>query len=235
MTTPVIIDIIVATVLFGFAIFGAKRGLFRALTGLVVVIVALVGAGMIAAAVAPQATKLVTPLLTNRLEEKVSSAMARQESETPAVQMPESDGDAFAISDLLALLGLDDDVRQSLGKTVEEKIHETGVTLATAIVESLAQSLIYGALYILSFFALTILLKLLMRAVDLVLQLPGLHGLNALGGGVIGLAEGALLLFLAIWALRRMGVSFETELFASTHLLRIFTTNTPLSLLSFLQ
>ena len=69
----------------------------------------------------------------------------------------------------------------------------------------------------------------------LVLKLPGLRLLNALGGAVIGLAEGVLLLFLAVWLCRKLGVSFETEALAEAHILRIFTTNTPLSLLSFLQ
>ena len=44
-----------------------------------------------------------------------------------------------------------------------------------------------------------------------------------------------LLLFLAVWLARRLGVSFETETMAETYILRIFTVNTPLSLLSFLQ
>ena len=150
--------------------------------------------------------------------------------------MPEADVDeGFQITDLLTLMGLDGDVRRSLAESVQEKVRDTGVSLATAVVESLAQSFIYGALYILSFLALTILLRVLMHAMDLVLQLPGLHGLNALGGALAGLVEGALLLFLAIWVLRRLGVSFETESLAGAHILRIFTTNTPLSLLSFLQ
>lgn len=236
MTTPVIIDIIVAAVLFAFTIFGAKRGLFRALAGLVIVIASLVGAGIIAATFAPPAAKLVTPLISARIEEKVTDAMAVQAAETPAVEMPEADVDeGFQITDLLTLMGLDGDVRRSLAESVQEKVRDTGVSLATAVVESLAQSFIYGALYILSFLALTILLRVLMHAMDLVLQLPGLHGLNALGGALAGLVEGALLLFLAIWVLRRLGVSFETESLAGAHILRIFTTNTPLSLLSFLQ
>ena len=46
----------------------------------------------------------------------------------------------------------------------------------------------------------------------------------------------ALLLFLAVWLLRRFGVSFETDTVSATHILRFFTTHTPLSaLLSFLQ
>ena len=44
-----------------------------------------------------------------------------------------------------------------------------------------------------------------------------------------------LLLFLAVWVLRRLGVSFETEALAEAHILRIFTANTPLSVLSHLQ
>ena len=79
------------------------------------------------------------------------------------------------------------------------------------------------------------LLHVLVGAMGLVFKLPGLRGLNALGGGLLGLTEGALLLFLAVWVLRRLGVSFETETLAEAHILRIFTTNTPLSVLSFLQ
>ena len=49
MTTPVIIDIIVAAVLLGFTAYGARRGLLQTMAGLVIVVVALVGAGIIAA------------------------------------------------------------------------------------------------------------------------------------------------------------------------------------------
>ena len=95
--------------------------------------------------------------------------------------------------------------------------------------------MIYGVLYILSFLALLVLLHVLFKAMDLLVRLPGLRGLNALGGGLLGLIEGALLLFLAVWAARRLGVSFEKEMFAQAHILRVFTTYTPLSVLSFLQ
>ena len=50
MTTPVIIDVIMAVVLIAAVIYGAHRGLFRALAGLAVVIVALVGAAITQAA-----------------------------------------------------------------------------------------------------------------------------------------------------------------------------------------
>ena len=233
MTTPVIIDMIAAAVLIAAAAWGAHRGLFRALAGLAVVIVALVGAAVIANALAAPAARLVTPLIRESIETRVDEAMAQQSQE---VQMPEEDVDeGFAIEDLLALMGLDEDVRNSLASQTQEKIQDTGVSLAMAVVESLAQSVLYAALFLVSFVGLTILLKLLIRAMDLVLQLPGLHLVNSLGGAVIGLIEGALVLFLAIWVLRRFGVSFETDTVSATHILKFFATHTPLSALSLLQ
>ncbi len=233
MTTPVIIDMIAAAVLIAAAAWGAHRGLFRALAGLAVVIVALVGAAVIANALAAPAARLVTPLIRESIETRVDEAMAQQSQE---VQMPEEDVDeGFAIEDLLALMGLDEDVRNSLASQTQEKIQDTGVSLVMAVVESLAQSILYAALFLVSFVGLTILLKLLIRAMDLVLQLPGLHLVNSLGGAVIGLIEGALVLFLAIWVLRRFGVSFETDTVSATHILRFFATHTPLSALSLLQ
>lgn len=235
MTTPAIIDIVVAAVLLGFAVYGGKRGLFRALSGLLAVVVALVGAGIIAATFTPPVTKVVTPLIAGRIEEKVESAMAVQ-SAGGGVQMPEADTeDPSAIQDLLALLGLDDEVRSQLAEEVQEKVRDTGASIAAAVVESMARSFIYGTLYILSFAALLLLMKVLIGAMDLVLKLPLLRGLNTLGGAAVGLVEGALLLFLAVWVLRRLGVSFESDALAEAHILRIFTENTPLSVLSHLQ
>ena len=235
MTTPVIIDIVVAAVLLGFAVYGGKRGLFRALSGLLAVVVALVGAGIIAATFTTPVTKVVTPLIAGHIEEKVENAMAVQ-SAGSGVQMPEADTeDPSAIQDLLAILGLDDEVRSRLAEEVEEKVRDTGASIAAAVVESMARSFIYGTLYILSFAVLLLLMKVLIGAMDLVLKLPLLRGLNTLGGAAVGLVEGALLLFLAVWVLRRMGVSFETEALAEAHILRIFTANTPLGVLSHLQ
>ena len=230
MTTPVIIDIVVIVVLVGFTTYGARRGLLRALTSLLVVVVALVGAGIVAATFTQPVTKLVTPLIADHIEKKVDAVI--ENTQAPVSQ----DGtENFSVEDLLALLGLDQEMQEALAEQAEEKIEDTGATIAMAVVDSLAQSIIYAVLYMISFVGLSILLRVLLRAMDLVLQLPGLHLLNSLGGAAVGLVEGMLLLFLVVWVLRRMGVSFETEALASAHILQIFTSNTPLSVLTFLR
>ena len=168
--------------LAGFTIYGIRRGLLQALAGLVIVIVALVGAGMIAATFSAPAAKLAAPLIEKRIEQKVDTALAEQKRE---VTMPEDDVD-FQLEDLLDLLGLDTDVRKPLAEKAEETVRETGASLITAVVESIAQSVIYGVLYILSFLALLALLHVLFKAMGLLVKLPGLRGLNALGGGLLG-------------------------------------------------
>ena len=49
MTTPVIIDLIAAALLLGFTIAGARRGLFRTLAGILIVVLAMTGARFAAA------------------------------------------------------------------------------------------------------------------------------------------------------------------------------------------
>lgn len=230
MTTAVIIDAIVVVVLLAFAIWGARQGLIRALAGLVMVIVALVGAGMIAATFSGPAARLAAPVIQKHITSRVEEAMAVQTDSTP-----EEVGEEPRVEDLLVLLGLDEDVRGSLAEQAEERVRDTGASIVSAVVESMVGSVAYGVLFILSFLALLLMLHVLVGAMDLVMKLPLLHGLNTLGGGVLGLIEGTLVLFLAVWAARRLGISFETEALAEAHILRIFTTNTPLSLLSFLH
>ena len=230
MTTAVIIDAIVVVVLLAFAIWGARQGLIRALAGLVMVIVALVGAGMIAATFSGPAARLAAPVIQKHITSRVEEAMAVQTDSTP-----EEVGEEPRVEDLLVLLGLDEDVRGSLAEQAEEQIRDAGASIVSAVVESMVGSVAYGVLFILSFLALLLMLHVLVGAMDLVMKLPLLHGLNTLGGGALGLIEGTLVLFLAVWAARRLGISFETEALAEAHILRIFTTNTPLSLLSFLH
>lgn len=224
MTTPVIIDAIAVAVLAAFAVVGVWKGLLRTLAGLLVLVLSLTGAGIAASALSSPAAKLIAPVIERRVEARLDEAIQKQRPDEPEKNLP--------LTELLDLLGVDQVRREALTDRAEKNVRDTGVTLVTALVESLAQSALYGVLYILSFLLLSLALHLLVRMLDAVLKLPGLHGLNAVGGGLAGLAEGALLLFLAVWALRLVGVSFDAE--DGSRIFRFFTTHTPLDALKFL-
>ena len=235
MTTPVIMDAIVVIILMVAVIYGAKRGLLQSLAGLVIVVMALAGAGIAAGTFTEPVSDFVAPMVEAKAAEKLETAIEEQLSEVEWDLFEESGADSNQIGMLLELLGLDREVRESLTERAETAIRDTGATVASAVVQSLVRTVIHGVLFVLTFLLLLILLKVLVGAMNLVLKLPGLRGLTALGGAAIGLVEGVLLLFLAIWVARRLGVSFETAPLSEAHILQIFTTNTPLGLLLFLR
>ena len=235
MTIPVIMDAVVVIILVVAVCCGARRGLLQSLAGLVIVVMALAGAGIAAGTLAEPVAGFVSPLVEERITEKVEAAIEEQADEPERPGEGLADTEDLPVHELLALLGLDEEVRASLAERAQSTIRDTGATVVSAVAESLVRSFVYGALFVLAFLVILLLLKILVGAMGLVLKLPGLRLLNALGGAAVGLIEGALLLFLAVWVCRRLGVSFETAPLAEAHILRIFTTNTPLGLLSFLQ
>ena len=263
MQTAVLIDCIVAAVLLGFLIYGAWRGLFRAVAGLLMVILALTGAMFVARELTPIATNLLRPVIENTVTQRVDDAMngsapsqggeetvvpVQPEISPPSSEASSPSGSASAANssgalgdsgaqtrlqagELLKLMGWDDTLTKSLSDRAEEKVRDTGVSLAMAVVDSVMESFVYMVLFALSFAVLSLLLHLVARALDIAMKLPGVHLLNGLGGAVVGLIQGVLLIFLAIWLLRCLRVSFDTEIVAQTRLLSFFTSHSPLDLL----
>lgn len=242
-------DIAAGAVLLGFAAYGAYRGLFRSVAGLLVILAALVGACVLTSVLTPAVSEVLQPVIERRVQVKVDSALGIGEDTgdvsavKPALpaesaeQPEEEDGGLVGqleLSRLLRIIGMDGDPTEQIRDAAREKARDTGVSLAMAVIESVAETVLRTLIFALSFVMLVLVLKLITHAVDLALKLPGLHLLNRCGGFGIGIVEGALVLFLGIWLLRRFGVVFDTETVESTVLLSFFTTHTPLSVLSFL-
>lgn len=215
MTTPAIIDLIAASVLLGFAIAGARRGLFRTLAGLLIILLAMTGARMAAETAAEPAARFLAPVLEQRIQRRLDETLPRTPAEPG--RMPETVEPG--VEELLELLGVSGERLSVLAEAAREQIRDTGASILTAAALSAAESLLYGILYMLAFAVLTVLLHLAAKALDLVLKLPGLHGVNALGGFLAGLLEGALVLLVLTLLLRSLGAPLE-----GSHILRIYMT-----------
>ena len=253
MDTAVIMDCIVAAILLAFAIYGAWRGLFCAVAGLLILILALAGATFFARELTPKVTELLRPVIQGAVTEKVDSAMAEgatsdgADGETVIPVKPQTEANADESADaaedeadatlrlqageLLKLMGWDDTLSQSLADKAEEKVRDTGVSLAMAVVDSMMESFVYMVLFAVALALLSLLLHLAARALDIALKLPGVHLLNGLGGALVGLIQGALAIFLLLWLLRCLHVSFDGEMVTQTHLFGFFATHGPLDLL----
>ena len=243
-TTAIILDVLTAAALIAFTVMGAHRGFFRTVAGLLAVILALVGAQLFTNWAAPHVSGVLQPAIERRVEKKVDAALggdtsaitpqepqigaSRPDSET----QDQKEAEESEIQRLLRAIGVDEQLFQRLGESAREKVRDTGVTVATAVVQSVAESVIRALLFLLSFAVFLLLLKLLAKVLDLALKLPVLRSMNGLAGAAVGLVEGALAVFLAVWLLRRFGVSFETPAVEGTYLLSFFAKHTPLSALA---
>ena len=243
-TTAIILDVLTAAALIAFTVMGAHRGFFRTVAGLLAVILALVGAQLFTSWAAPHVSGVLQPAIERRVEKKVdaalggdSSAITPQEPQIGASRpdsetQDQKEAEESEIQRLLRAIGVDEQLFQRLGESAREKVRDTGVTVATAVVQSVAESVIRALLFLLSFAVFLLLLKLLAKVLDLALKLPVLRSMNGLAGAAVGLVEGALAVFLAVWLLRRFGVSFETPAVEGTYLLSFFAQHTPLSALA---
>ena len=248
MNNGFIIDAVFALVLILGVVFGAKRGLFRSLMALAAVVLALIGASLLTDALTEPVTDLLMPRVEKSVEEwfAASDETAKGEApqlggETPSAdaagevpngdaaqdaELAQQDDSPLAVTGLLKKLlhfDLDGAVRQSLRNAARDA--------ALAAVRTLLGSVVRTLVFVLCFLILTVLLRLVIGGIDKVLDLPVLNALNTLGGGALGLIEGALLLFLVCDVAPKLGAKAFADC-EGTYLLAFFMSHTPRGLIA---
>ena len=149
-TTAIILDVLTAAALIAFTVMGAHRGFFRTVAGLLAVILALVGAQLFTSWAAPHVSGVLQPAIERRVEKKVdaalggdSSAITPQEPQIGASRpdsetQDQKEAEESEIQRLLRAIGVDEQLFQRLGESAREKVRDTGVTVATAVVQSVS-------------------------------------------------------------------------------------------------
>ena len=230
MNNALIIDgVLLVVLLLGYLI-GAKRGLFKSLMGFVVVIVAFVGSILIADAL----TKPVTEFLMPRIEDKVTEWLSIPEGLTMgqfAAGMASSDSATIpTFSEWFEKLS-----KWGADNSFIVGIRNGAANAAQTAAHALVESIVHTVLLLLCFAILSIVLKLLVGTMDHLFDLPVLKTLNDVGGGVLGLLETVLLVYLVLWLAPRFGVTFLRDNAENTYLLKFFSTYTPFTLLAALN
>lgn len=222
MNNGLIIDgVLVLLLLLSFFV-GAKRGLFKSLMGFVVLIAAIVGATVAAGRLTEPVTELVLP----KVEEKVSAWLGVPADSAVDGTVPDT-ADGAAEPTFGEWLAEPEQGEGFFGYWQEK----AGDAAGTAV-RSLVKSVVHAVLFLLCFLLLLILLRLLTKLLDHLFELPVLHALNTLGGGVFALLEAAILLYLVLWLAPEFGITFFRDNASDTYLLKFFTTHTPFTLIA---
>lgn len=198
--------IIVGVLLLGLGI-GARHGFLQTLGGIAATVVSFIGAGIAAAALSGTVARWIRPLL-----EKKITAGAADESAASLVEQA----------------GFFGDTARRLTDSITALVQQTNQSLITAVTDGIAQSVAYALVYLAAFVVLMLLCRLVLRALRLASRIPGLHLLDLLGGGVLGLGVAALLLYFAVWLLLRLQLVLTEDMMAQSALLRFFVDHSPM-------
>ena len=109
-----------------------------------------------------------------------------------------ADDPSLAAAGILETFGFSGDTLDEMVRSVTEKAQEVGQTLLSAVVSTVLRSVAYAVVYLVSFLLLLLLLRLLLAPLHLFTKLPGVHGINAALGGVLGLVISVGIILLTV-------------------------------------
>lgn len=203
-------EIILIAVLILSVLWGAHKGLVESIGGVARIIVSFFGAAWVANELSTPMSGWIRPMVEHALQDKIAGIGMDNMEETLQ--------SFFLVPDHLT-----ETISEILGNVVNQ-----GMSVAAATVESITHSVTYAVVYVLAFVILMIVLWLVMKPLQLMTKLPGLHLLNTLGGGAVGLIWGVLLAFLAVWAMTQFDLFLTPEMVKESELLQFFVYNSPI-------
>jgi uncharacterized membrane protein required for colicin V production len=213
---PVIVDIVITAAILLAVYLGARSGLLQSLAGVIVVVASGLGASLAAKVLADPVAAWLQPMLTQKLTAQIQSRGAASAS----------------AGDMLSIFGFSGQALSRLVENVTAQVVETGRSVLETVVGSVVHSISYAGVFLVSFLVLLVVLTLLIKPLELATKLPGLRTLNALGGGLLGLIKGVLLVFCAVWILRKLQLLITPQLMEESMFLPFFVNRSPLSLLT---
>ena len=246
-----IIDAILVVILLLFAIGGARRGLILSVVSLLAVVVAIVGGLFLSKLLTPVVTEWVQPVVEKNVISIIQSALPEDAEDAMHTSSSDEKNQFFenlspeTVQDYLDNYGIElpplivDILMQMDQEDLFDLVDSrTAEELAASFAGKIVGAVIRVVLFLLCFVLILILWTILAHALDLVSRLPVLKSMNKLGGFVLGLARGALFLFLLAWILHRFPTAIEQlippENVAETYVLNFFLTVKPLEFLALL-
>ena len=225
----ILFDIAIAAILVIFFLRGRNKGFILSLCGLMAVFVAIIGAKFCTDLFAPVVTDTITPRLSGVIEEQININLGDKLDSflLPGGELPEN-----AITDILKQLGIYDQFASTIKNALTVESAQTVADISVALAREVAEIVSSVLVFVVSFLLLSVAWFILSHALNLAAKLPLIHGLNNLLGGAFGLLQGAILLFLAAWAMRVMGDVIPQDVVEQTYLLKFFCNTNPMDLIS---
>ena len=101
------------------------------------------------------------------------------------------------LSHMIDRLPLPDIVQQALANSDDTQKDVLGISAFKAYIANYVTELIFNALsFVLVFFAVSVIMKIIIRCLNLLSRLPVIHTMNKMGGLLVGLLKGMIILWI---------------------------------------
>lgn len=199
---PFSVDIILCLVLIVCWIIGAHRGFLKSLMSVAILGVSLGGAAWSASHLTEPVVAWLQPKVMERIIDKLAPGMGS-----------------------LSGITMRNVPRSAIGSKLQDMLDTAQVTAHTAVTDAVTAVLtqvVHVCVFVVAFVVLLALLWLITRPLEAASKLPAVHGIDAFGGGLLGLLMGVVLVFILTWVCRRFGW-LTADVVARTYITRYFT------------
>ena len=240
LTVSLLLDLVILGLLLYCLIQGLRRGFILTLCSLLAVLLAFLGGWYLATHAAQPLEEKLEPVILHAMlaQEESEAADSPEQTDLPSQSEqanPSENGLFHRFPQSLQANPSENglfhrfpqSLQDQLTQTTEDWKQATRAELAAAAAGLLAKSLLFLA----GFFGVLILWLILCHTLNLVAKLPGLHLLNKLLGGLLGLIKGLLLLMVARWILCDLLGWIPASIAAESRLLPLLSSFSIFSLL----
>ncbi len=200
MTVSWILDIAVAALLVVCTAIGVRRGFIKSVVRLLGFVVAVVGAAIVSMPVAQYIYKtffhtMIESAVSQKVQEGVTAAATSLSEQVAAVLSSLPRG----VQSLLTAYGADGNHLSGAAQTGEALVS----TVMNDVITPLCTAVLQVIVFLVLFLVLFLIIRLFGKVLDKIFaSLPVIKQVNGLLGGVLGFAEGVLILFVLCFALQ---------------------------------
>ncbi|MDR0862398.1 MAG: CvpA family protein [Oscillospiraceae bacterium] len=189
---------------------GWKNGLVRGIFGILGLLVAIIGANILANTFSPEFSGMLRPFVGGLVDSTLTDVLRPAGSDAVDGDVPldvEGGGEVYnAAYNALRKIGLFDSAAKSLAEKIAGDTEGGGNSISRALTDKLTSTLSYVAVFAIAFILLSIIIAVIGNLVNFVFELPGLKLLNAIAGGTFGLGKGLLVVLFIALVVRYVGI-----------------------------
>ncbi|MCL2188296.1 MAG: CvpA family protein [Defluviitaleaceae bacterium] len=211
------IDAIFIGIIAIFALRGLSRGFVMAAVSALGFLVALIGAHYVMNNFSHHAEGLVEPFIRQWVDSQAERLPGNFQFEGyPDARVL----DTHTIS-ALRNFGINENLVQTIWDTVAWQMNTVTGTFQNAITYALVETIARIFTFLIAFFLIWLIIRIIAQFLDAIAQLPILNFINRIGGLTAGLIQGAVATWLIIFVLYFTGI-FGTGAYENSFMLRLF-------------